>query len=194
MGLELEKIRDEIIGLRPVYTDTGNATIIYLRDGEVMDSRGIRSVQTGLARMYAIDLAAQRKQLKLRLNRYGVMPFYLSNERIFVPLKMRKPIAPKDMVYGYIDVRYMGEVDKAGGRTCMLPLKDGRRIEILSNRNRVLQVQHMGQRLLEGLQDENPGDPGEKIVVDASLLLHNTMKSIARRLERIEELIGEDEN
>jgi hypothetical protein len=120
------------------------------------------------------------------------MPFYLSEDRVFVPLKMRKPVAPKDMVYGYIDVRYIGDLEASGERTCILPLKDGRRIEVLSNRNRVLQCQHMGRRLLEMLQGEKAADPGEKIVVDASLLLHNTLRGIERRLERIEEKIGEE--
>lgn len=192
MGLELEKIRDEIIGLRPVYTDTGNSTIIYLLKGEVMDTRGIRTVLNRLARSYAIDLVAQRKQLKQRLNRYGVMPFYLSDERIFVPLKMRKPVAHKDIVYGYVDVRYMRDVAAGEGQNCRLLLKSGHSIAILSSSDRVLQAQHMGQRLLQVFQEENPRDPGERIVVEAGLFLHNTLKGIAQKLERLEVLVGDD--
>ena len=36
MGVNLQTIREGIIGLCPVYTETGNATIIYLEAGEVM--------------------------------------------------------------------------------------------------------------------------------------------------------------
>ncbi len=116
----LERIKEEIIALQPVYTDTGNATRIILHEGESLDSRGMRSIIMALARIYAVDLAAQRDSLELRLNRHGVMPFYLSKKRVFVPLKMRKALSPKDMVYGYVDVKFMGEVAASGDRAAVL--------------------------------------------------------------------------
>ncbi|MEA4924871.1 MAG: hypothetical protein VB084_06105 [Syntrophomonadaceae bacterium] len=193
MSAHLEKIKEEIIALQPVYTDIGNATRLILPEGESLDSRGMRSVIMALARIYAVDLAAQRDSLELRLNRHGVMPFYLSKERIFVPLKMRKALAPKDMVYGYVDVRFMGEVAASGDRTCMVPLPGSRQIEIVSKRSTVLQCQHMGQRLLKILNSEKSSDPGEKILTDVSIYLHRTIKGIERRLENIEVAIIDHE-
>lgn len=193
MAAQLEQIKDEIIALQPVYISTGNATRILLHTGERMDLRGIRSVIKALARKYAVDLTAQRESTKTRLNRHGVMPFYLGDDRVFIPLKMRKALAPKDMVYGYVDVRFMGEVAARGERSCVVPLLGARQIEVLSKRSTVLQCQHMGQRLLEMLHSEKSTDSGEKILVEAGIYLHRTIKGIERRLEHIEEAITEHE-
>lgn len=193
MKVQLEKIKDEIIGLRPIYTDTGNATVIYLRRGEAVDSRGMRSVMTALTRTYAIDLAAQHSQLKQRLQRQVTMPFYLGAERVFVPLKMRRPLAAKDTVYGYVDVSCMGEVHNGGQRTCRLQLLDGREIEILSTRNTVEQRRVMGRSLLEMLQGERHTDPEEALMVDAAVQLHRMFRVLERRLIHIEEMIAEGE-
>jgi len=194
LAAHLEKIKDEIIALQPVYTDTGNATRILLREGERMDLRGLRSVLMALARIYAVDLTAQRKSTETRLKRHGVMPFYLGNDRVFIPLKMRKALAPKDMVYGYVDVRFMGEVAAYGERSCLVPLPGARQIEVLSKRSTVLQCQHMGLRLREMLQSEKSTDSGEKIFVEAGIYLHRTIKGIERRLEHIEEAITDHED
>jgi hypothetical protein len=194
LAAQLEQIKEEIIALQPVYTNTGNATRILLREGESMDSRGQRSVLRALARQYAVDLSAQRESTQTRLNRHGVMPFYLGNDRVFIPLKMRKALAPKDMVYGYVDVRFMGEAAASGERTCLLPILGARQLEILSTRSTVLQCQHMGQRLLEMLKSEKPADHGEKILAEASIYLHRTIKGIEQHLEYIKEVIKDKED
>jgi hypothetical protein len=194
MRVQLEKIKDEIIGLRPVYTDTGNATLIYLREGESLDPRGLPAVMTALVGLYAIDLTAQRRQLGKNLDRKTMLPFYLEADRVFVPLKMRKPLAGKDSANGYLDVRYMGDVLEQERDGSVLPLKDGRKIEIFSRRGTVESCRDMGRRLLDQLQAEHATDPGEKIVVDMSLYLHNTFKRMERRLEHIEEMIAEGDS
>lgn len=194
MRYQLEKIKDDVIGLQPVYTDTGNATVIYLRRGEVADSRGMHAVLASLARTYAIDLAAQRSQLELRLHRQGVMPFYLREGRVFVPLKMRKAVAERDAVYGYVDVRCMGEVEEHGKRSCVLLLQDGRQIEILSNRSTVEQSRVMGRRLLEMLQGEKHTDPEEALMIGAAVHMHRMFRVIEQRLGHIEEMIAEGES
>ena len=192
MKMQLEKIKEEIVGLRPVYTDTGNATIIYLCRGEAVDSRGMRSIMTALARIYAIDLAAQRSQLEIRLHRQAMIPFYLGPERVFVPLKMRRAMAEKDAVYGYVDVRCMGAVLPGGQRSCRLQLLDGREIEILSHRSTVEQSRVLGRSLLEMLQSGRQIDPGEALIVEAAVHVHRMFRVIERRLIRIEELIAAD--
>jgi len=57
---KVELVREDIIGLRPIYNVTGNATEILLRSGELEVRQGINSVLAALARSYAIDLKAQR--------------------------------------------------------------------------------------------------------------------------------------
>jgi hypothetical protein len=192
--VDLQKVKDEIIGLRPVYTDIGNATLRYLQEGEMLDPRGLPAVLASLVAMYAIDLTAQRRQLEKNLDRKAMLPFYLEANRVFVPLKMRKPLAGKDSANGYLDVRCMGDVLEQGRDGSVLPLKDGRRIEIFSRRSTVESCRDMGRRLLDVLQMKQMTDPGEKIIVDMSLYLHHTIKRLEQRLERIEEMIAESDS
>jgi len=194
MKVKLESVKDEIIGLRPVYTDQGNATMVYLRRGEAVDSRGMRAIKTALARIYAIDLAAQCSQVEMRLHRQGMMPFYLGPERVFVPLKMRRALADKDAVYGYVDVRCMGDVVDGGKRTCRLYLQDGREIEILSHRSTVEQCRVMGRNLLDMLRGERGTDPEEELMVGAVMHVHRMFRVLERRLIHIEEMIAEEED
>lgn len=194
MAARLEEIKDSIIALQPVYTATGNATRIFLYEGDKPDARGIRSVLAALARIYAIDLPAQRKNLAMRLNRFGVLPFHLEDDRVFIPLKMRKAAAAKDMVYGYVDVRFIGDITPAGQHGCRVSLPGERQLEILSRPSTVLQCQHMGLRLLDMLQKEKSSDPEERVFADAGIYLHKTIKGLERRLEHIEDVITDHEN
>jgi hypothetical protein len=196
LRIQLETIREEIIGIGPLYTDTGNATIIYLRDGEVMDSRGCRSVSKALASCYAIDLKAQRRNLEECLGRKGLLPFHLGVERVFIPLKMRQVISGNDVVYGYLDVRYIGDIDESGKKHCVLTMTDGRQIEILSSRTTIRQSQHLGQRLLDLLQAERGVDPGMTSVhqlVEEVVTAIREIREIKMKVENIEELVAEQE-
>lgn len=194
MGVQLEMIREEIIGLCPVYTEIGNATLIYLKTGEVTVNQGIRSVVAALIRSYAIDLKAQRYQLRLLLNRHGFLPFYLSPQRVFVPLKMRRPLASKDVVYGWFDINYLTDARQCDDGACVIQLTDQRCIEVLSHRITVEQIQNLGRRLLEQLQ-ENPGSrKGSTVVMEAASSWYDTMQCIASTLENIEQLIADQQN
>lgn len=88
--VKLEQLRYSIIFIKPVYTAEGNATEILLNDGTiVLDPRGLKSVHRALARLYAVDLQAQRIQVEDMLHRRGTLPFYLEKQ-VFVPLKLRR--------------------------------------------------------------------------------------------------------
>lgn len=188
--MKVEQLRDNIIALRPVYTDEGNSTEIYLHKGtQFVDRRGIKSVITALARSYAIDLSAQRKNMQDKLTRKGLMPFYLDNKRVFVPMKMRKAVSKNDMVYGYVDVSCIGDVKLQGNRDCRLWLNDGRKMEILSSKAAAVQSQYLGQNLLEFLQTEKTPDPAENAVVVAATQMVNTFQQIIEKLDRIENKI-----
>jgi hypothetical protein len=190
MAIKLENIKGEIICVRPIYTERGDATIIYLREEEMVIDRGIRSVVAALARSYAIDLGSQRKHLETRLQRRGVMPFYLAEDRVFVPLKMRKAVAPKDMVYGYLDVRYMGNMEQREDGSCIVALEAGRRLEILSKPGTVAHLYHLGKGLLEQLQAEKVGDAAEKMAVGVTIYYYKTLKGIERNLQELKDILA----
>jgi len=189
--VQIGKIRDDIIGVKPIYTEIGNSTLLYLKAGDILDERSSRSVVGAMFQSYGIDQKAQRRNLKDVLHRHGVMPFYFE-KRVFVPLKMRKPVAEKDMAYGYVDLGHVEEVESVGRRECTLFLTDGRSIAILSSRNTVLQSLDMGRRLLAYLQGNQTRPPDDEEAVRAVRGLICTLRTIQESLLRIEECIAED--
>ena len=182
----MEKIRDEIIGLKPVYTEIGNSTVIYLRKGQVNDKRGIHSIKHALARLYAIDLSAQQQEMSQRLNRQGRLPFYLDANRVFVPLKMRKPRAPKDVAYGFFDIGHLIDVQESGPNGCILHLKEGGSIEVFSRPSTVVQTLHLGRQVWEYLKEERTGNPQEQAAVDYTI---NNLRRLVRIEEKLNDII-----
>ncbi len=190
----VEQVREVIIGMRPVYTDTGNATELWLPSGEVLvDRRGIKAVLAALGRSYAVDLKAQRQQLGQLFQRSGgVLPFYLGR-RVFVPVKMRKAITKNDMVYGYLDADYISDIKGGKFRQCRVLLKTGQELEGLSSPATAQQSWYLGLSLLKELAGDAQEAREEQQIMASVLALCRGLKEMARRLERIEEHIAEAE-
>jgi len=186
--MKVEQVRDNVIGMRPVYHEGGNATEVFLDSGEmVLDKRATASVVRALARCYAIDLVAQRKLLKNSLNRKAVFPFYLDEKRVFVPLKMRTGVTASDSIYGYVDVLYMDEVKVVEQKICEVTLVNGMELAVFSSRNTVIQNEHVGREVLALLQDGQDDDNSDEVrIVESVRSLVRTLGNMARQLERIE--------
>lgn len=190
---KVEQLRDEVIGIRPVYCETGNVTDIILQDGRVVrDKRVLNSVIKALVASYAVDLRAQRRNLREKLGRQGMLPFYLGKKRVFLPVKLRKAIARGDSVYGYIDMHFMGQPQVETNRECLLPLANGLELKVLSAQSTVLGIQNTGQMVLSTLQSgKGSGDPRGKQLIDAAKILAATLTEILRQLTLIEEKLNE---
>jgi len=189
VAINLGKIKGEIIGVQPIYTERGDGTRIILRTGEMVFNRGIRSVMSVLFHSYAIEIPDQRKQVEIRLHRQGVMPFHLSPDRVFVPVKMRKAVAPKDMVYGFLDIRYIRGMEIYEGRGCIVTLIDGRQFEIMSKPGTASRAYYLAKDLLEQLQREKGGDAAEKLAMDSAICKFKALKRIERKLDELKELL-----
>ncbi|MDD3365465.1 MAG: hypothetical protein PHZ03_10825 [Syntrophomonas sp.] len=186
--VKVEQLRDEVIGLRPVYCDIGNATDILLKSGEVVrDRRILKSVVKALAASYAIDLKAQRKLLQEKISRKGVLPFYLGTGRVFVPLKMRQAVTDSDSVYGYVDMTYMGEPQAGVGKKCLIELSNGLRLQVLSSQSTVHGAQHYGKAVLAVFQPYKGGDDQQEQVMEAGRLFTCVIAQIVQQLNRIEQ-------
>ena len=187
----VEQVRDTVIGLRPVYTERGNATELWLASGELLvDRRGVKSTLMALARSYAVDLKAQRRQLEQLIQRSGVFPFYLGR-RVFVPIKMRQAITENDSVYGYLDSEYIMDIKGGKGRGCRLLLTTGDSIEAFSSRATALKSWYLGLNLHKELGTADDNNQDEQIIMQSVLTLCRSLKEMAQRLERIEEHIAE---
>lgn len=186
--VKVEDLRDRVIGLRPVYFEGGNSTELLLDSAEVLlDKRISSSVVYALARSYAIDFSAQRKLLKDRLNRKAVLPFYLDEKRIFVPLKMRTGLTPRDTIYGYVNVLYLDEIIAVGKKTCEVKLVNGMNLNVLSSRNTVVLSEHVGREVLALLQDGQDDNNDEAQIIESVRSLLRILVNMARQIERIEQ-------
>ena len=186
--IRVEDLRDSVIGLRPVYFEGGNSTEIFVDSAEVfLDKRIISSVMRALARSYAMDLTAQRKLLKERLSRKAVLPFYLDEKRVFVPLKMRTGLTPRDSIYGYLDVLYMDEITALEKKTCEVKLVNNVVLTVLSSRNTIVQSEHLGREVLALLRDGQDDSSDETRIIESVRSVLRTLGDMARQIARIEE-------
>lgn len=185
---KVEHYRDQVIGLRPVYTDTGTATQILLEEGEpVLDSRRLKSTVKAFARTYAVDLKAQQLMLRKWIDRKLLLPFFLGKDRIFIPLKMRQTITTSDATYGYIDVNYIADIKELEKRCCLAVLTTGISVEIYSSCNTVIQNQHIGLSLYESLHKTEYEDGEEDSIINSSRILARTLVKMSRQLDKIED-------
>lgn len=176
----MEQFRDEVIVLRPVYTDRGNATEMWLKSGEVLqDMRGMKAVLSALAGIYAVDLKAQHKQLREFLNHGGSLPVYLGR-RVFIPLKMRRAITENDAVYGYVDLDCIKGLDGSKKeRSCWVGLKNGQDIKLCSTLATAVSSRHLGEKVAEWLKSEQADKEEEIKVMEPLLKLVQSLQLIA---------------
>lgn len=190
---KVELLRDEVVGLRPVYTQMGNCTELLLKNGEiVLDRRVIHSVMKALAASYAVDLKAQRHNLQSQISRKAVLPFYLGDSRVFVPLKMRQPLTENDAVYGYIDQAYMTEPQKGSGRACLMELSNGIKLQILSAPATIHNALHAGLSALDLFQPPDRDHAVEAMLLEIIRLILHEFSRRASQLDRIESRLPQD--
>ncbi|SHH09130.1 hypothetical protein SAMN02745221_01656 [Thermosyntropha lipolytica DSM 11003] len=169
-GVRLEMIRDEIIALRPVYTERGDATEVYLRCGEVkLFYAGIKSVRRSFLRNYAVDLSGQQEILAEELSKSKLLPFYIGI-RVFVPLKMRKTVSKHDMVNGYVEVGEVRDFKAVDRNSCVLNLKSGLSIPLTCGEETVVKSLYQGEKLKERLIKEKQEKEGYVYQQDNPLL------------------------
>lgn len=191
--LQLEAKRDEVIGIIPIYTDRGNNTLILLRNGEIIkENRTIKSVRANLARTYAIDTKAQGQFIRKVLNREGPIPFYIG-QRIFINLKMRKPLTKGDTVYGFIDMNYIKAIEPLKvDLSCQIILTTGQTYKIHSSYGTAIKSKEGGERLLDYLAVEKHHDnnPDQEVITSVISLI-TCIKEMNTRLKNIESKIAD---
>lgn len=184
---KVELLREDVIGLRPVYTVMGNCTELLLKSGEiVLDNRSMHSVMKGLAGSYAVDLKAQRKILQSQTPRKAMQPVYLGDGRVFVPLKMRQALTAKDAVYGYIDVAYMTEPQKGSGRECLMELSNGLQLLVLSAPATIHNSLHAGLNVLDLFKPSAGKNALAAMVMETVQLILDEFSRRVKQLDRIE--------
>lgn len=167
---------------RPAYSEEGNVTELFFWSGEVLakayDRRTLPSVRRALARSYALDLSAQAKDLKKKINRCSPTPICLPDGRVFVPLKMRRPRITGDSTYGYADTAYIRSVQQTGVQVNLL-LEGGEEVALFTSAATAMNIINLGKTMTGNFAPPAENER-EKIIAALSLLVD--------KLYRIEEL------
>lgn len=183
MEKKLEQIVSELVLIRPVYGSCGDNTELWTAEEIVTDRRTVKSVRKAIARIYAIDMAAQAEQVSAVLDRSNVLPFYLETDRVFIPLKMRNPVHPNDRCCGYVNVSWIREVTHEEDHTT-LRLKDGRTLPLSCKAATAAQTVYLGRKLQDHLLSGiDNGD--EAVIVQAAALLIQHLISVEKRLDQL---------
>ena len=181
----IEEVKDSIVLFRPIYCEEGNITeIFYIEDGQLKaacDRRTIISARLSLARVVNLDLSTQIRMLEKRFNRKNALPFYLPDGRVFVPLKMRKPLIVGDNTYGYTDLEFIKSVRNSNGQV-KLNLTTGDEIPLYSSATAAYNSINVGKDIFEYIANRD-NDEQEKIM-DALGILLNKIYGIEKILDK----------
>ena len=121
-----------LIALIPIYKDmrgdytkilTGNLKEYYI-------AKNIRTVINILARYKLIDLNQSRKYYGNKLGCKNLIPIPLDKETILTPIKLRKASCKSDSTFGYINVKYIKDIEERNG-VCVVNLKGNIKLETL---------------------------------------------------------------
>lgn len=181
----IEDLKEKIILFRPSYDHTGNVTELFLCEKErirkVYDRRTILYVRQSLARSYNLDLSAQGKELERKFNRKFPLPIYLPDGRVFIPLKMRKPVIIGDNTYGYVDLNFIKSVRKVNGQT-LLKLTTEEEIPIYSSSSSAYNSINLGKDTIQYMTSRTNDE--QEMILDALGILINKIYRIEKILDK----------
>ncbi|MFZ5968989.1 MAG: hypothetical protein ACOYVK_17675 [Bacillota bacterium] len=130
---DMEKtIEMGIACIMPIYqSQVGNSTKIITECGNIyVDQRTMRSVLKIICKYYTIHLEACREKYgKVLQHRLGI-PIPIHHNLLLIPLKMRKPLLPKDGAYGYVNLYSIADI-KTKEENTILYLHNGMEITCL---------------------------------------------------------------
>ncbi len=183
----IEEVKDHIVLFRPVYNEHGNVTeLFYLEDEKLKkacDKRSLIYVRQSLARIYNLDLSAQTREVENFLHRKNALPFYLPDGRVFVALKMRKPVIVGDNTYGFVDYHFIKSVRKVNGQV-KLKLTTGDEITLYSTATVAYNSINLGRDVFEYTYGRTDHEKAK--ILDALETLLNKLYNIEKLLDKIQ--------
>lgn len=174
----VEVLKDQIVGLVPVYNQRGDETELITAAGLIhYDRRSFHAVKKALGRVYAIDLQAQARMLQAQLGRKNLLPLYLERSRVFIPIKVRQARVKNDSAYGYVNWKYIKDVAvKRGQPSGTLSLSNGIDLSVCSSQPTIIQNLHMGRQVSQWLVNQGIQEEGqERMLIEAMRVLAGTL-------------------
>lgn len=131
-------LNKRLLAIIPEYIDQmGDCTIIYSMGEEpLIVEKSIRTVLKNIGKELMVDLREIKRRYGLLVSSPNLVPIPLSQDDIFIPLKVRKPLCRNDRAFGYINLKYIKDV-KTETESTIIVLKDGTSIECLCSHQTV---------------------------------------------------------
>ncbi|NLV76583.1 MAG: hypothetical protein GX023_06330 [Tissierellia bacterium] len=149
--MDLERIiLEELMAFIPIYVPLkGNCTQLYTKRGGIYQiDKSTKTVLTLLCQYYLMDLQAARKYYGDLLSMKNLIPIPFTEEDVFIPTKVRKPLYRNDGATGFINIRYIEKVVEYN-KQVIIKLVNGETISSLSTMetvNRHIKNGHIVQR------------------------------------------------
>ena len=124
---------EDPVCLRPRYLEgQGDVTELMASDKSIrVVSKTVKTVLRNFFIEACVDRLAVRKRASEITGRDLLVPLYLNERSLFVPLKMRRPKTPGDSCYGYVNYFAVESVGLDEG-LCQVRFKNGTTVPLLS--------------------------------------------------------------
>lgn len=131
--------------LIPEYIDNkGDCCRLKQDDTELILEREIVCALKNLYKERCRDLNAVKKRCSFTLNQKNLIPLYLGKNEIILPVKLRKPRARRDSLYGYINFYCIDKIQQNS-----IILKDKNSISFLEHKSSVESRFKMAKKIEE---------------------------------------------
>ncbi|GEM_PF-1044708 len=136
-----------IVFIIPKYIEgIGNAASIKDESGERTLKTSLSSAIRKVFEERTVDLKAIKKRTSRFFDQKYLVPLYLSNQEVLIPVRVRKPLVLKDGGYGYVNSNLIKTID-----TEKLILKDGSTLEYYDSKDCIIKRIRMAKKLLDML-------------------------------------------
>ncbi len=125
---------ENICVMMPCYSRDGhNCTKVILDDGrDYIEKVRIRTMMKRMYEHYMMDARAYERKLRSKLGP-GPIPVRMSAEKVYLPIKMRKPFGRDDGAFGWVNALCIVEVAKVSGGVSSIRLQNGVDLEVLES-------------------------------------------------------------
>lgn len=184
-----EFITKEIMAIIPTYMpEKGNCTIVYTSDENIVLDLTVRSIVKKLCAHYHLDIKSSNKYYGGLISVRNMVPLPLARDKIFIQLKVRKPIGHCDGVMGYFNLDSIEKIKELKTGTLVI-LNNGIEIQCMCTQDTIKKHMNHGE-LVRNLYDNRIYTINEAMERYEATDTPATKSDIARIYMAIQDIAG----
>lgn len=134
--------------------DIGDGTIIYTGCNKLLIKRSIKTVMKNFCKDNGLDYKISKDFYGELIDAKKNVPVVISEQNVFIPVKVRKPIAKNDGAYGYVNYKNICCIKECKScKQILLILSCGQAISVLSSKTAFYSSLHNGRQILSLLTE-----------------------------------------